>query len=565
MNVLCRAAWAVVSASALISSTASAQSSLVALAPPNGSYASPISAYVSDDGNVTAATLTLTSGGTNLGYRVVRWDGTAASAPLPTSFNNVGYANALVSCLDGSGTRIYGYNAKYNGATDLGSRPVRWTGTSGQELAVFSTSPAGFSSGLAAACTPSGTDAVGNARRYTGGVDVGLRAARWDGAGLHELPCVTLSNTGVGAGQAYDISDSGTVVAGYSRRYNGATDLGFRAVRWVNDVPTELPIPSVGPAGVGSSVAVSISGDGSVIAGYATKYSGATDLGSRAVRWASGATTELPALSTTNAGVSTAAANLVTDDGSYVVGYSYRYQGNTFLNYHAVRWNAAGQAEDLGTIGGVDGNSYPADASSDGQIIVGTSANTGAGGTACVWVGGQARSLYSLLKDEYGLDVTGWSFSSATSCSRDGSVIVGLGTFNGASTVFKATTSFSPKRVLDARPLGPSASLYAYYGYLYGYTAYAAYPANAYLTYGFYYAYYAYLYDYYAGQVTYVNQGQYPAQLAIYRGYRYNQAVSSYYAYLYAYYGSTVNYDGTVYYAMLLNYYAFYYGYYDSV
>jgi len=202
----------------------------------------------------------------------------------------------------------------------------------------------------------------------------------------------------------------------------------------------------------------------------------------------------------------------------------------------------------------------PRAASGDGRVIVGVCSGSG-GGHACVWIDGQAFPLADLLGRHHGLDIRRWTFDDVQGCSYDGRTLVGYGTHDGTIALYKAVidpAAIRPSAVREGRDLGPSAALYAYYGYLYGYYGYATHPDNASLGYG-------YLYDHAAGQVTYVAPGEYASRLATYKGHRYSQALSSYYAYLYAYYGSTVNYDGTVYYAMLLNYYAFYYGYYDSV
>ena len=67
------------------------------------------------------------------------------------------------------------------------------------------------------------------------------------------------------------------------------------------------------------------------------------------------------------------------------------------------------------------------DASFDGSVIVGESASA-FGVEAFIWTPSTGmRALKDLLETEYGLDLTGWTLTSARGISADGRTIVGEG------------------------------------------------------------------------------------------------------------------------------------------
>jgi uncharacterized membrane protein len=83
-------------------------------------------------------------------------------------------------------------------------------------------------------------------------------------------------------------------------------------------------------------------------------------------------------------------------------------------------------------LGGVGGGAL--DVSFDGSVIVGSS-----GGVAFIWDAQHGmRSLQQVLTDELGLDLSGWSLTSASGISDDGRVIAGTGLFEGATEAWIA-------------------------------------------------------------------------------------------------------------------------------
>jgi probable HAF family extracellular repeat protein len=192
---------------------------------------------------------------------------------------------------------------------------------------------------------------------------------------------------------AYRVSADGSVIIG-----EGTTANGAQAYRWTE---------ATGMVGLGSlqangtSVAVDLSANGSVIVGYS---------GGTAFRWtqASG----MVGLG----GVSQ--ATRVTDDGLVIVGQR---------NGEAFRWTQAGGMVGLGDLPGGDFQSIALGISGDGSVVVGSS-RTAAGDRAFIWDAAHGmRDLREVLVTEYGLgdSLVGWNLGIATAISTDGTTIVG--------------------------------------------------------------------------------------------------------------------------------------------
>jgi probable HAF family extracellular repeat protein len=124
-------------------------------------------------------------------------------------------------------------------------------------------------------------------------------------------------------------------------------------------------------------------------------------------------------------GAFSSAATAVSADGSVVVGKS-----QSDLCGEAFRWED-GVMTGLGTLPSEGYGSVAVGASSDGSVIVGN-----IGGIysidppieAFVWTERNAmRSVRSMLVDEFGLDLTGWTLTSAEGISDDGLTILGNG------------------------------------------------------------------------------------------------------------------------------------------
>jgi probable HAF family extracellular repeat protein len=124
-------------------------------------------------------------------------------------------------------------------------------------------------------------------------------------------------------------------------------------------------------------------------------------------------------------GAFTSEATAVSTDGSVVVGKS-----QSDLCGEAFRWED-GVMTGLGTLPSGGQGSVAVGVSSDGSVIVGN-----VGGTwffdppieAFVWTERNAmRSVRSVLVDEFGFDLTGWTLTSAAGISDDGLTILGNG------------------------------------------------------------------------------------------------------------------------------------------
>jgi probable HAF family extracellular repeat protein len=118
-------------------------------------------------------------------------------------------------------------------------------------------------------------------------------------------------------------------------------------------------------------------------------------------------------------------ATAISADGSVVVGKS-----QSDLCGEAFRWEN-GVMTALGTLPSDGYGSVAVGASSDGSVIVGHTGGIYAIDPpieAFVWTERNGiRSVRSVLVDEFGLDLTGWTLSSAVGISDDGGTILGNG------------------------------------------------------------------------------------------------------------------------------------------
>lgn len=196
--------------------------------------------------------------------------------------------------------------------------------------------------------------AVGWATKASGGQSIGVRAVRWDasGAAATELGHLGTDSRGRTESKAYAINSAGTA-AGLAAKYSGDTDLGSRAIRWdATGAATELDNLGTHGSGFTASYATAINSAGTVT-GDAHKWSRNTSLGYRAVRWDASGTdaTELGNLGTNSSGVTNNRAYAINSPGA-VAGYANKYSGGTALGDRAVRWDASGTAAtELGHLG----------------------------------------------------------------------------------------------------------------------------------------------------------------------------------------------------------------------
>ncbi|MDP6635954.1 MAG: PEP-CTERM sorting domain-containing protein [Phycisphaerae bacterium] len=160
-----------------------------------------------------------------------------------------------------------------------------------------------------------------------------------------------------------------------------------------------------------------VSADGTVIVGF-----GMNSTGYEAFRWTE--TDGMVGLGDFDGGEHYSLANGISGDGSTIVGFGY-----PGTDTRAFRWTKGDGMVDLGDPLGVLFDYHAYDASYDGTVIVG-SVQDGPyeAVTAFVWDADHGiRSLQVLLENDCGLDLTGWTLTSARGVSDDGKTIVGYG------------------------------------------------------------------------------------------------------------------------------------------
>jgi len=193
--------------------------------------------------------------------------------------------------------------------------------------------------------------------------------------------------------EAWGVSGDGSVVVGYATQTEFS---GSRAFRWT----TASGMEAIAGA---TSYAWGVSGDGSVIVGDIYPV-----VSSKAFRW------------TAKTGVEYIMANEsfargVSEDGDVVVGFM-QVSGDT----RAFRWTHDTGAEDiLGTISAAYG------VSADGLVVVGAMGNT--------------PFKWSVAGGLESLDMMGGSTGVAYGVSEDGSVVVGIVTISGQTRAVKWT------------------------------------------------------------------------------------------------------------------------------
>lgn len=256
----------------------------------------------------------------------------------------------------------------------------------------------GFQNGQGTAVNEAGT-AVGSARKYVGGIDLGgFVGVRWDASGIAE----ELGNLGTSVSGTFDaepcaINDDGTAV-GYSCKYVGGVDLGSRAVRWDagSTVAVELGVLGTRADGYTRAQAVGISSTGTMF-GYVIKYVGGVYQGRRALRWNGTAATELETPAHAEATYVTAVNSAGTAAG--VVEFSGLQM--------AAKWQASGTAITLlGNLPAYGATSYGTPtAINNVGTVVGTYSTNEPSGRPVRWNGTVATELGNL--GMYGLVASG--------------------------------------------------------------------------------------------------------------------------------------------------------------
>ncbi|MEO1718344.1 MAG: GC-type dockerin domain-anchored protein [Planctomycetota bacterium] len=331
---------------------------------------------------------------------------------------------------------------------------------SGQVLLEVGDLPGGGVGTVPRAISADGSVVVGDVD--TGGFGIGLEGFRWTRdtgiVGIGDLP------GGPDFTRAFGVSGDGSVIAGTGR---GLLP-GLEMTRWVGGGP---PTPLGFLPGGGQTGALAISNDGLVLVGEAVNPDGRpeavfwTELGGfvrlgdfpgpvgdpngfvsqalavnrdgsvivgrgrserdfEAFRWT--AATGLQDLGLMPDGNLTVRANAVTPDGSVVVGYANVAGGGR----QAFRWTSADGLVSLGDLGDPANSVFSEafDVTADASMIVGHGSPDSGPNTGFVWTQADGmRSIASFLSNEFGIDVTGWTFDVVFAVSDDGTVLTGAG------------------------------------------------------------------------------------------------------------------------------------------
>jgi hypothetical protein len=245
---------------------------------------------VNESGTIAGSSEKFVSG-VSTGSRGVRWNssGTAATELGHLGLFSAGFTYAYAYGINDLGT-VVGVSDKPapNGMDTLGTRAVRWNAgsTTAVELGNLGTDVNGNTGSTAYDVNNSGT-VVGIAFKHESGVYVGQRAVRWEGGSTvaTELETLGIDNSGVGLSYASGINDDGTVI-GTSTKYEGGVDMGLRAVKWnsTSTSPTELGNLGTDSLGFTRSEALGLNDDNLVV-GNARKYVSGVNVGTRAVLW----------------------------------------------------------------------------------------------------------------------------------------------------------------------------------------------------------------------------------------------------------------------------------------
>jgi probable HAF family extracellular repeat protein len=273
----------------------------------------------------------------------------------------------------------------------------RWT--SGTGMVGLGFLP-GYTNSSALAASTDGSVVVGDVAGFGSN-----QAFIWTGgvmSGLGFLPGGTRSN-------AFGVNADGSVVVG-----SGDSPGGNRAFRWTGGVMNSL---GVLPGGTYSE-AYGVNADGSVVVGYG---SSTAVPGGEAFRWTqSGGISGLGVM----LGGTFSVAQAVNAAGSVVVGYG---DSTVVPSGEAFRWTSGTGMIGLGVLpGGTFSQALAVNA--DGSVVVGNSTSTAVpSGDAFRWTQSSGMKSVKDLLVAGGVNMAGWTLSSAQGVSADGTVIVGVG------------------------------------------------------------------------------------------------------------------------------------------
>jgi probable HAF family extracellular repeat protein len=339
------------------------------------------------------------------------WQSTA----LAQTFTGVGFlpggTKSYAGSVSSDGSVVVGM-----GSTPSGDRVFRWT--RGGVAVSLGTLPGGtYSNG--GVVSHDGSVVVG-----TSASTVGERAFRWASGVMENLGTLPPVEGGL-MSFGYGVSGDGFVVVGMGDD-NDSPQLG---VRWTS----AGGMTRLGTLGGPYSIAGAANLDGSVVVGDST-----TPGGSHAFRWT--AASGMLDLGTLPGGTGSL-AGAVSDDGAVAAGTS-----NTFMNglyrTRATRWitDGGGTTTSL-NLGVLTGMSYSRayGVSNDGAVAVGLSGNDIEHERATLWNASMGLVDLNTYLPTLGINLTGWTLTSAYEVTGDGRTIVGNGTHNGVSEGWVAT------------------------------------------------------------------------------------------------------------------------------
>jgi uncharacterized membrane protein len=307
-----------------------------------------------------------------------------------------GYSNSIALSISADGRTVVGGTL-----WESGQAAWRWTSASGTQ--VIPPLP-GANISTAAAVSADGSVVVGSSH------DGGHSAFRWTGlGGVQQLPG---ASPGTLSG-ASAVSADGTMIAGFSE-----FQAEPRAVRW-----TPVGIEQIGLLpGHERSFGDTISADGRTVAGNSMLVS-PSSVTSHAFVWTEqGGMSALPLLH----GASQSIATAMSADGSTVAGYS-----NPGDRPHSIPFVWTSSTGTLPVPMGIHTDVLVDALSADGSVMVGGGVDASHNGHALLWTAaGGLQDLQSLLESA-GLNLAGWSLQRATGVSADGTVIVGVGMYDG--------------------------------------------------------------------------------------------------------------------------------------
>ena len=287
----------------------------------------------------------------------------AAAAPDITdlgTLRNDNSGRSGASAISGDGRTVVGGSDRH---------AVVWSGSNwGTKTDLGTLRSDNFGDSNATAVSRDGSVVAGHAGNYDGD----QRATVWSGNGwTTKTDLGTLRSDNSGDSNATAVSRDGSVVAGIAPN----DDSPNRAIVWSgNGWTTKTDLGTLGSDNLGSSYASAVSDDASVVVGSAG-YDNSPNTPHHATVWSgSGWTTktDLGTLKADNTGSSD--AYVVSGDGSLVFGWADNDNGDT----HATAWSGSNWATktDLGTLKSDNsGSSYANAASGDGSVVGGEAEN----------------------------------------------------------------------------------------------------------------------------------------------------------------------------------------------